>query len=131
MTTRSLSILVADDERHVATSISMALRGGGHRIETAEDGLQAFEMLRENTAGIDLLIADNTMPGLTGSELIAKLKEIGFRGKYMVLSAYLTPELEKIYRGLGVDYIVHKPFDLGALRGAVTEIAEALDSGGA
>ena len=128
MAARPLNILVADDELHVATSLALALRGAGHRIETATDGLQAFAILKENTLGIDLLIADNTMPGLTGSELIAKLQEIGFRGKYMVLSAYLSPELEKIYRGLGVDYIVHKPFDLGAMRLAVAEIAQAIEA---
>lgn len=45
---------------------------------------------------IDLLIADNTMPGLTGSELISKLQEVGFRGKCMML----PPTCRRTWRGL-------------------------------
>ena len=52
MPSRPLSILVADDELHGAASLTLALRGAGHRIQTATDGLQAFAILKENTGGL-------------------------------------------------------------------------------
>ena len=74
-----------------------------------------------------MLIADNTMPGLTGSELIQKLRAVNFSGKIMVLSGHLTPELERIYRALGVEEIVRKPYDLSSIRMALERIASGDD----
>ena len=125
MSVRPLTILVADDESSVAESLSLVLRPRGHRIEAVSDGLLAFTRLTENPGKFDLLIADNTMPGLTGSELIRKLRAVNFSGKIMVLSGHLTPELERIYRDLGVDEIVHKPYDLSSIRIAIERIATA------
>ena len=126
MPIRSLTILVADDEPSVADSLTVLLRARGHRIEAAADGLQAHARIMENPGKFDLLIADNTMPGLTGSELIRKLKAEGFTGKIMVLSGHLTEKLESAYRRLGVDEIVSKPFDLSTVRVAIDRIAAAI-----
>lgn len=126
MPIRPLNILIADDEPSVAASLSHVLRARGHNLETALDGLQAFKMLTEYPVKFDILIADNTMPGLTGSELVRKLRTVNFTGKIMVLSGYLTPELEQAYRALGVDEIIHKPYDLKTVRQAIERVGEAV-----
>ena len=121
-----LNILIADDEPSVAASLSHVLRARGHSLETVTDGLQAFKMLTEHPEKFDVLIADNTMPGLTGSELVRKLRTVNFPGKIMILSGYLTPELERAYRALGVDEIIHKPYDISAVRMAIERVGEAV-----
>ena len=69
-----------------------------------------------DSAPYDVIITDNNMPHLTGVELVRKLRERGFQGKIMVLSAYLTPELRAAYTGMNVDVILDKPFNIHDLR---------------
>jgi DNA-binding response OmpR family regulator len=111
-------ILVVDDELHVAASVTLTL-GRGYQVDAISDGREAFEVLKENTRGIDIVIADHMMPGWAGSELIKRLHGTGFHGKCIVLSGYLSPQVEEVYRGLGVEYVIPKPFDVGRLRSAV------------
>ena len=56
------------------------------------------------------------MPHLSGVELVRELKERGFCGKIMVLSAHLTAELREAYERMNVDIILDKPFDIHQLR---------------
>ena len=85
----------------------------------------AFELLTGNTRGFELLISDHMMPEWSGAELIQRLQRAGWKGKYLVLSAYLSPEVEAIYRKLGVEHILTKPFDVVELRNVVAEIERA------
>lgn len=119
-----MKILIVDDELHVAASVMLAL-GNAHRIESVSTGRDAFEILMENTPGVDLLISDHRMPEWSGTELIHRLQLAGWQGKYLVLSAYMSPEVEALYRNLGIEHILTKPFDVVALRNIVAEIERA------
>jgi len=122
MPDRKLTILIADDEPSVAASLSIVLRAAGHRVASVPDGRRALDLIAEDLGKFDLLIADNTMAPLTGSELVRELRARDFPGKIVILSGHLTPELERIYHTLGVDGIVHKPYDLSTIRGIVEKI---------
>jgi two-component system cell cycle sensor histidine kinase/response regulator CckA len=124
-----MKILLVDDELHVAASVRPAL-GGNYRMESVTDGREAFDLLNEKPGDFDLVITDHMMPGWAGAELIKRLQVAGFPGRYMVLSAYMSPEIERIYRALGVDHIIRKPFDLDELRLAVSQIEQSIDEAG-
>ena len=125
MPDRKLTILIADDEPSVAISLSVVLRAAGHSVESVSDGQQALAKIAENLGKFDLLIADNTMAPITGSELVRKLRARNFPGRIIILSGHLTPELERIYHTLGVDGIVHKPYDLSTIRTILEQVAAA------
>jgi DNA-binding response OmpR family regulator len=118
-----LNILLAEDERSVAFSISFALKADGHRIKIATDGEQALAKLTAEPDGFDLLITDNNMPRMTGVELVRRLRETAFSGKILVLSAHLSGENRAAYSALRVDGMVPKPFDLHKLRTVIREMA--------
>jgi DNA-binding response OmpR family regulator len=118
-------ILIVDDELHTAASVKLAL-GRGYEMDAVSDSREAFEVLQTNTRGVDIVIADHMMPGWSGSELIKRLQVAGFRGKWIVLSGYLSPEAEAIYHALGVEYVIPKPFDVVQLRNAVAASARAI-----
>ena len=120
-------ILVVDDEIHVATSIKLAL-GSEYEVDAVYDGRQAFELLKENATGFSVVITDHMMPSWAGWELINRLQAIAFPGKCIVLSGYLSPDIEEIYRNLGVEYVISKPFDLAQLRTAVAASARAIEA---
>jgi DNA-binding response OmpR family regulator len=117
-----LNILLAEDERSVAFSISFALKADGHKIEIVSDGEEAFSELTRKPGEFDLLITDHSMPRMNGIELVKRLRETAFRGRIAVLSAHLSEENRTAYLALGVDLMIPKPFDVHELRAAISGI---------
>jgi two-component system alkaline phosphatase synthesis response regulator PhoP len=64
--------LVADDEVHIVQVVAMKLRNNGFDVITADNGLDAYKLCCEEKP--DIVIADQQMPGLTGIELIEKIR---------------------------------------------------------
>ena len=67
---RRLTVLTVDDDPLVALNTSALLEELGHTVYSASSGSHALEILRQQE-NIDLLITDQAMPGMTGSELAA------------------------------------------------------------
>jgi signal transduction histidine kinase len=66
--TRGLKIVSVDDDPLVGFNTSAMLEDLGHTVLSASSGAQALELLRREQ-NVDLLITDQAMPGMTGSEL--------------------------------------------------------------
>lgn len=66
-------ILVVDDDAIILMNTSALLEDLGHDVIEANSGEEALELLKSGTM-IDMLITDQAMPGMTGSELIAAVK---------------------------------------------------------
>ncbi len=71
--TRPLRMLVVDDDGLVLMSTSAMLEDLGHEVIGASSGARALDILRQGTP-IDLVIADQAMPGMTGLQLAAAIK---------------------------------------------------------
>ena len=67
-------VLVVDDERIIADTLSIILSRSGFSTMTAYDGLEALEIARTNKP--DLVISDVMMPKMTGVDLAITLSEI-------------------------------------------------------
>ena len=67
------TILIADDDADLRLLVQVTLENPTYRILTAEDGCKALDAVRESQP--DLLILDWMMPGLTGCEVIAQLRQ--------------------------------------------------------
>ena len=63
-------ILVVDDDRMICQLNSDVLSAHGYIVDVAEDGADAWDALQFNT--YDLMITDNSMPNLSGVELLKK-----------------------------------------------------------
>lgn len=124
-----LDILLAEDERSVAFSIVFVLKTDGHNVQVVADGWQALASVNVEPDRFGLLITDHSMPGMTGVELIQRLREESFHGKVMVLSAHLSPENRAAYEALAVDAMVSKPFDVHELRATITRLANGIKPG--
>ncbi|HEX9641736.1 MAG TPA: ATP-binding protein, partial [Candidatus Krumholzibacteria bacterium] len=73
-TSGSETILVVEDEDAVRTCVCAILKAKGYNILTANNGVEALTVWRENRDRVDLLLTDMVMPeGVTGTELAAKL----------------------------------------------------------
>ena len=77
----SLNILLAEDERSVAFSISFALKADGHKIEIVSDGEEALSELTRKPDTFDVLITDHSMPRLNGVDLVETITGYGVQRK--------------------------------------------------
>ena len=66
------TILIADDETHILSVLSMKLTNAGYNVITAEDGADAYSQACASHP--DLIITDYQMPMLSGVELCSKLQ---------------------------------------------------------
>jgi response regulator RpfG family c-di-GMP phosphodiesterase len=106
-------ILVVDDERSIRDSITAYLRHTGYHVSTCADGESALETFRSDCC--PLVLTDLMMPGITGHELLIKIKKIDATVEVIVMTGYGTIDsaVSSIRAG-AYDYIV-KPFKMEAL----------------
>lgn len=108
-------VLVVDDELNQRTALASMLEAWGYRAETAADGAEALEKLREFDAAA--IITDLMMPGMDGAELLRRLKEQGNAPPAIVLTAFGNIETAiRMVHDLGAFWFLEKPLQTGALR---------------
>ncbi len=101
-------ILVVDDDREIVKAIGILLEQEGYEVERAYDGLQALEILGEQS--VQLLLIDVMMPKLDGLSAILKIRERQ-NLPIIVLSAK-SEETDKILGlSMGADDYVTKPYN--------------------
>jgi CheY-like chemotaxis protein len=122
-------VLVVDDDANLREVLASLLEAAGHEVATAADGAEALERLRREK--FDLMVLDVWMPRMTGTEVLAKLKDMDAPPKVIMLTADDTPDtLLSALRERAYTYL-SKPFDPDALLGRVDDALaarpEALD----
>ncbi len=68
-------VLVAEDSRFFLSQIKGFMEDAGYKVVTAEDGLQAWQVLEDNPDGIDLVLTDIEMPNMDGFEFTEKVRD--------------------------------------------------------
>lgn len=123
-TKKYLRVLYADDLHDLREIMRLVLSREGHGIECVEDGQHALERILADS-GFDLVITDHHMPRMNGLELVTRLRALPFRGKIVVFSSELSPDVADDYRTLGVDRILYKPVTPTALRDVLADLQVA------
>jgi len=98
-----------------------ALRFCGFASASASNGEAALEAVQAEPGRFALVLSDHNMPGMGGLALVKGLRAIGYPGKIVILSGYLSEEVEARYQELGVDQILSKPFNVHRLRDALNQ----------
>ena len=83
-------ILIVDDERGIRLTLRAFLQDEGHQVSVATDSNEAFRALEHES--FDLIVADDGLPGLSGRELIRRLREAGLEGTYILMSGDLLED---------------------------------------
>lgn len=109
-------ILVADDEPAVALAIKSALKFCGFAVLTVPNGQAALDHVQAEPERFSAVLSDHNMPGIGGLALVRGLRALAYPGRIVIISAYLSRDIEAQYEALGVDQIVSKPFNIERLR---------------
>jgi two-component system response regulator HydG len=113
-------VLIAEDEDITLKHLLSILQKEGYEVKGVSDGLSAMEKVEKEH--FDAVIADIKMPGLTGIELLEKIKEKYFETEVIIITGYgsINSAVEAMRKGAR-DYIT-KPFDLDELLLKVKQI---------
>jgi len=102
------TLLVADDDPGLRESLQRALARAGYRVVLASDGRAALEQLQGG--GVNLVVTDLKMPGLTGIELLRAIKAIPLDVDVILLTAFGTVEEAVSAMKDGAYDFITKPF---------------------
>jgi len=101
-------ILVADDDRTTRFAVSSMLKKAGYAVTAAKDGAEALRNIQRKT--FDLAFLDIWMPGLTGREVLARVREGESHPKIIMMTSDATPEnVLRAIREQAYEYL-SKPF---------------------
>lgn len=103
------SVLVVDDKEMLRDSVAITLERAGFLVRTATDGLAALDSVAKQRP--DAVVTDMRMPGMTGVELLEKLRAIDDELPVILMTAFGTIETAvKAVRLGAFDYLT-KPFE--------------------
>ncbi len=106
------SVLVVEDEQHLADGLRFNLEAEGYEVETVGDGESALSLLIGKPHSFDVLVLDVMLPGKDGFEVAAQLREEQQFLPILMLTARSRPQ--DVLRGFeaGADDYLPKPFEL-------------------
>jgi len=109
------SILVVEDERHLAEGLRFNLEAEGYQVHIAETGEAALALLSAASPAFDVVLLDVMLPGKDGFSVMSELRQAGNFIPTLMLTARGRPE--DVLRGFaaGADDYLTKPFELAIL----------------
>ena len=108
-------VLVVDDEEINTALFGKMLRHLGYKVTVTTNSLKALEIFKDNSDKFDLILADQTMPHLTGAELCIKAKLIRADIPVVIITGTANMDFE-ILREAGVKEVILKPVRLNAIK---------------
>lgn len=118
-------VLVVDDEPAIRALVARIVERSGLGVDTAKDGAEAIEKLRERP--YEVVVLDMMMPRVDGAGVIAFLSHSPQRPTVIVVSAGDPVALRKLDPGV-VHSIVRKPFDIDTLGDLVIAAVRSRES---
>jgi CheY-like chemotaxis protein len=122
---RGERVLVVDDEAALVALTSEVLKRLGYEPVAFSDGGAALAGFEAAPQRFDAVIADEVMPGLTGTELARRLRQRRADLPILLVSGYIGPIMTERALAAGVDQILKKPVQSRELAGALARILSA------
>ena len=120
-----LRILFADDEAHLRDLMQMELPRLGHEVTVCPDGASAIRSLEKGT--FDVALLDMRMPGLTGIEVLGKIRQLSPETQVVILTGHATVDTAVQALRLGAFDYLTKPCKWAELEVILNRVAERRD----
>ena len=116
----SVSILIVDDDFGMVQTLNYILTEKGCEVETAADGFEAVERIKERA--FDLVLTDIKMPGMNGVGLLKEVNRLSPETPTVMMTAYCLPELVGEAKRQGAVAGLPKPLDLDRVIAFIDEL---------
>jgi len=117
-----MKILLVDDEKVQRELLQGFLVNQGYEVIVSADGQQALEIFA--VTPVTLVLLDHKMPGMTGDEVLARMKEINPEIRALMITAYGDVDTAVKVMKLGADDFLSKPVNLEVLLAKISKIEQ-------
>ena len=117
-------ILIVDDEADILETCKMMLQHLGYAVTLSSQPLEVVTLVREQRELFDLVITDQTMPRMTGSDLIGELLAIRPDLPIILCTGFSDKVNEEVARRAGARRLLMKPVELRKLARAIREVLD-------
>jgi CheY-like chemotaxis protein len=114
-----LTILAVDDEPQFRAYFEELLSEAGARVVCCQNGVQALGRYQRDGESFDLIISDQSMPGMSGMEMVEHLRGLGSATPVILCSGYGYAVDETLVHELQIEELLHKPISRGELLAAI------------
>ena len=128
MTQGATKILVVDDECHICEMMDEFLSLIGFDVLTATDGEHAIRMFEAEKP--DIVFLDIKMPGLSGLDVLRRLRALQRTVGIVMLSAFGDEQTIQKAMDAGADYYLQKPMDFPQVKEILAALQRSLAGGG-
>jgi CheY-like chemotaxis protein len=123
MRTPTIQILLVDDDLHIRSLGRELLESLGYGVETAESGEEVLEKFYQGRPR-DLVILDYHLPGISGLEVVKKLKAVSPETEVLMASGFFSNQEKEALTAEGARGFLDKPFRLKELKSRLEEVLE-------
>jgi CheY-like chemotaxis protein len=129
-----MKVLLVDDEPAILELLTFAFEKKAATVSTAGDGESGLELTKQ--IAFDAAVVDKNLPGMSGLDLLAKIRENDRQIALLMMTGYASPETATQALNLDVDAYLEKPFPnlmmvVDRVAGAIQKRRTYLDSAGA
>ena len=110
------SILLVEDNEDLRSMIALRLEGSGYNVHEAEDAVQALQINRNNR-GIDLVLCDLNLPGISGFDMFRVIRESGYSMPFVLMTGAFLKKEDVL--AIGINDFIQKPFRMGELEDCI------------
>lgn len=115
-----MKILVIEDSERLLFSLGQALKKSGYSVDLVSNGIDGFDYARFNN--YDVIVLDLMLPGMSGLEILKKLRAMGKKTHVLILSAKDQVEDRVSGLELGADDYMIKPFSFDELNARISTL---------
>ena len=119
--TEAATVLLVEDEPAVRRVACRVLELAGYKVIQAASGAEALKLFREIGGQINILVTDNMMPGMTGEELMGRIRRERPAVPVVLMTGFSEPPTSGAYRAGGFAFL-RKPFTSERLLQAVSDL---------
>ncbi len=122
---RGESVAIIDDEETVGIAVERVLQSFGYQTTVYASAAKFLEVFSIAPSGIDLIVTDQTMPGMTGIEMVIRLREEGHELPVLIMTGFSRHLRPEIVQSVGSTVVIRKPFSRVDMGKAVRELLDA------
>ncbi|MBN1106567.1 MAG: PAS domain S-box protein [Deltaproteobacteria bacterium] len=117
-------ILLVDDEKAMVDAMKPMLEHLGYRVTARTSSVEALELFQSDPSRFDLLLTDQTMPNLTGTDLAIEVQKIKPGIPILLCSGFSDLVNEEEAKAMGIGGYVMKPIVRKEIAGAIRRVID-------
>lgn len=113
-------VLVVDDTKNIRNLLTTALEVNGYKVFTANNGVAALEMIKNET--FDIAFIDIKMPEVSGTEVLRRIRAMGLNFPVIIMTAFATVKNAVECTKLGAVAYLQKPFTVDKVNDVLSKL---------